>query len=304
MSLKFAPTTRVRNLYAYVDPETGEQMVERNEYNANATGNVDMPGYTMHSRQFRPHSKSTIQRAHTVMRGLHQQQQNQLAGHEAWRANGTVFNTGLGPSQSANSYPGYVSYKVNIAERARNMQTMKAVYGDNWVEATVEIDSILAEEEIATNQILAELEQRKSAMEIEFTGKTGLKSPTELTRIYNDTLRRLASSMPFGQEYLVAKDLAKSKYIDDYDKIKPEDAAAYNTKYNALRAEMRSRTSAYEAIRNARIAQIRVGRPIGVINRRTLKNRLNAARNVAEAEAPTVPEVAPSKSCFGNCGYE
>lgn len=278
-------------------------MVERNEYNANATGNVDMPGYTMHSRQFRPHSKSTIQRAHTVMRGLHQQQQNQLAGHEAWRANGTVFNTGLVPSQSANSYPGYVSYKVNIVDRARNMQTMKAVYGDNWVEATVEINSIAADEEIATSQIVAELEQRKRAMEIEFTQQTRLKSPTELKRIYNDTLQQLETSMPYSQERVLAKELAKDKYFDEYHKIKPEDAAAYIAEYKALLAEIEARTDAYAAIRNARIAQIRVGRPIGVINRRTLKNRLKAAHNVAEAEAPTVPEVAPSKSCFGNCSY-
>ena len=147
MPLKFAPTTRVRNQYEYVDPETGEQMVERNEYNANATGNVSMPGYSMHSRRFRPHSKSTIQRSETVMRGLRQEQQMErenlhALGYNMSGVNGMNYNTGLRPAMSANSYPGYVPYNVNIADKARNMQAIKAIYGDNWVEASAEIETI------------------------------------------------------------------------------------------------------------------------------------------------------------------
>jgi hypothetical protein len=296
MPLKFAPTTRVRNTYEYVDPETGEQMVERNDYNANATGNVNMPGYSMHSRRFRPHSKSSIQRAETVMRGLRHEQQMEREnlhnlGFNMSGVNGVEYNTGLRPAMSANSYPGYVHFNVDRNRKVRNMHNAQTIYGNAWVDALATIETIEEEEETAMSQLLAEFDERKRSMETEFTQRTGLKSPSELARIFREEVAQLdeADLATYLTEYSSAKD----RYLDAYNSINAADARPYNNAYDALRAEINERKEAFDLIKHTRMGQIRVGRPIGAVNRRTFKNRLSAAQNRARAAA------AASTSCIG-----
>jgi len=308
MSLTFSPKTRVRNLYTVENPNTGESEVEVDEYNANATGNNAMPGYSMHNPRFRPHSKSSIQKAETVMKNLRKQQLNEQrellnAGFNLSSVNRTVFNTGLSPSISANSYPGYVNYRVNLAGKARNMHTMQAIYGDNWVEAAAELETIEEEADAAMAQVNEEFIQRRHDLETEIARKTGNKSHIEISRVFIEKRNQLDNSGLQGSEYRQALRLITAEFAAAYNKIRKEDLVKEQPAYDALIAYINNKIFAYDAIKNARIAQIRVGRPIGVRNRRTLKNRLNAAHNVAEAEAPTIPAVEPSKSCFGNCGY-
>ena len=298
MSLKFSPTTRVRNQYEYVDPETGEQATERNEYNANATKNVNMPGYSMHSAHFRPHSKSSIQRGETVMRDLRHEQQMEREnlhnlGYNMSGVNGLEYNTGLRPAMSANSYPGYVHFGVDKNRKIRNMHNAQIRYGNAWVDALAMIETIEEEEEIAMNQLLTEFDQRKAIMESEFTQRTGLKSPSELARIFRDELAQLDEADL--ATYLTEYNSAKDRYWDAYGLINKSDALPYNKAYTELREDINERKMAFDQIKNARMAQIRVGRPIGAVNRRTFKNRLSAAQNKAREENA---EGAPP-SCIG-----
>jgi len=225
------------------------------------------------------------------------------AGFNLSPANGTVFNTGLRPSISANGYPGYVHYKVNLGDKSRNMHMMQAMYGDNWVEATAEIESIEEEEKVAMEQLNNEFEQRKHALETETSQRTGHKSHLEISRIFMEKREELDSSGLRGREYAQALQSISHELLPLYKNISKEDLAREHAEYQALLDDINSKIRAYNMIKRAQIAQIRVGRPIGVRNRRTLKNRLNAAHNIAEAEAPTIPAVTATKSCFGNCGY-
>lgn len=309
MSLTFSPKTRVRNIYTVENPNTGESEVEVDEYNANATGNNAMPGYSMHNPKFKAHSKSSIQKAETVMKNLRKQQvleqkANMNSGSKLSIFNGTVFNTGLRPSISADSYPGYVNYKVNMAGKSRNMQIMKAIYGDNWVEATAELESIEEEADAAMDELDAEFEQRKRDLEYEIAQRTGTKSHIEISRVFTEKRNQLDNSGLQGKEYQDALKKIKKEAQEEYAKIRKEDLVKEKPAYNAIVSYMNSKIMAYNALKRTRIAQIRVGRPIVVRNRtRAVENRVKEAYAIAEAEAPTIPAVEPSKSCFGNCGY-
>jgi len=144
--LTFAKTTKVRNQYE--NAATGQ--VTLNEYNVNATGNNNMPGYAKTSKHFRPHSKSKIQQE---------------------------YNPGLGPAVSSVGDP-----VKRVAQSEAERELIRNIYGNAWINAEV----ILNEAERASmplhNEANTNYQNKLSKLEADFFKNTGHKAPTELIR--------------------------------------------------------------------------------------------------------------------------
>ena len=136
--LTFSPTTSVRNQYETVDPLTGALQINRNNYKVNATNDDKMPGYTMHSSRFRPHSKSALQIAATEIAQMKRQKERNITYGRNGNFNDLSLanlNTGWQPALSS---VGNSKWKPTNAPAAyRNRNSMKEYFGNAWINANV-----------------------------------------------------------------------------------------------------------------------------------------------------------------------
>ena len=240
----FMPTTRVRNQY---ECETGN--VALNEYNVNATKNNAMPGYTLHSKKFVPHSKSKLQQAH---------------------------NPELGPAISSIGNR-VLPTDAEKREREYALSLKKRIYGNAWINAEVVEEEANLASRPERNQAQRNYQAKLEVLEAEFLKNTGFKAPTVLDREYEEQKKTAGPSelRRLNSEYL--KTRLESPYLKRYN------FGVKKQELDRLReVQLRPSNKAhYEVMRSAKL-----GKAIPVSKRKTLKRRLRNAQRVRNAEYP------------------
>ena len=288
--IKYAPTAQVRNQYESVNG-TGRQQVHIEQYNVNATGNNTMPGYTMHSRHFRPHSKSTLQSATKEAAVMKRQKMAELAGlippeeHELNHIDLESFNLGWGPAISAEN-DSYVA--PNLAASRQNQALMRNTFGNAWVNAEVSREAAEAERRRIMSNAVYEARAQLGKMESDFRARYKLEPPSRLSRIRSRDLEAIDARFTAGTISDAEYNQARAQIIRNYGfwiaKIGPKISSEYIQAYNKLQLEfdkkiVNSEAQGNKAARNI-LAASRKGTPYVPRVRKTLANRLRNAKAV------------------------
>lgn len=288
--IKYAPTAHVRNQYESVNG-TGRQQIHVEQYNVNATGNNTMPGYTMHSRRFRPHSKSTLQRVTKEAAVMKRQKMSELAGlippeeHQLNHADLETFNLGWGPAVSAEN-ASYVA--PNLAASRQNQALMRNTFGNAWVNAEVSREAAEAERRRIMSNAVHEVRAQLGKMESDFRAKYKLEPPSRLSRIRTRDLEAIDARFTAGTISDAEYNQARAQIMRNYGfwiaKIGPKISSEYIQAYNKLQLEfdkkiVNSEARSNKAARNI-LAASRKGTPYVPRVRKTLANRLRNAKAV------------------------
>jgi hypothetical protein len=287
-TLSFSPETRVRNQYETFNQQTGRLTVNKVNYDVNATGNVNMPGYPLSSPHFRPHSKSSLQAAETAMANLREQKNAESSpGYIGPRKLKGVFKselvTGLSPALSSVPYNGYVNYTIGFRNAEKNMHNLQDKYGNTWANVTVLRETINEEKEQLLSSINKRFISEVLAMEKDFFDKTGYVAITilmeerdekiaqlihegltqtgydkKLARI-NETFERQKAALPKGPA-----DIYEAIMLDKIDRLEKEVTGVlkfYNKRF---------------------LNEAKVGNPIVRRTQKSLANRLRNANAIAK----------------------
>lgn len=285
--LTFSPTTRVRNQYETVDPVSGAFKINRNNYKVNATNDDKMPGYSMQSRKFRPHSKSALQIAATEIAQMRRQKEENLN----YGINGDLndlslanLNTGWGPAVSS---VGNAKWQpTNMPAAYRNRNAMTSYFGNAWVNANVKREEAENLRKLLTGQAKEVYKQRGHALEKAFLQKTGIKAPSVLERELGLHLHQIQVTSGLTGEALMRK---KQALIDKaqatLNSIPHEEIKEFEKQMAITRNAWKAQVAAAEKKANATYASAKPGKPYVPLVRRTLSNRLRNAKAVGKAAA-------------------
>jgi len=286
--LTFSNTTRVRNQYESVDPITGEFKVNRNNYKVNATNDDKMPGYTMNSRKFRPHSKSALQFSAAEMKRLKQEKEfNLLTGTVGNMNNLSVanLNTGWGPAVSSVGNSKYTPTNMPAAYRNRN--AMRSYFGNAWINANVKREEAENLKKLLMDQAKELYKQRGQALEKAFFQKTGIKAPPVIERELGLHLHQIQYTSGLSGEELVRKRQALiAKAQATLDSIPFEDVKEFEKQMTITRNAWKAQVAEAERKAAALYASAKIGKQYAPLGRRTLSNRLRNAKAIGKAAAP------------------
>lgn len=282
--LSFSPTTSVRNQY-----EEGEH-VEHVNYNVNATKNDIMPGYSMHSPLFKPHSKSSLQTYITEMARMRKQKVNEnglrvsspQAPRElnAWTLNS--FNTGLQPPVSSVGS----DEKLNKRAAQFNMELMKRQYGNAWTDAEVIREEIISEKNRSEAVATMSYQRQLGQLEIDFNLQFGMFAPSVLKRMYDNHYGQLLATAGKRSinEFHNNVDYWTVWFNEQMALIPPKIKAHYNKKFSELTKEYEESMSKASSVARLKLNSIRQGKPYFARVKKTLANRLRFAKRVANSE--------------------
>lgn len=268
----FSNKTRVRNQYESVNPETGEHQVNLNEYNANASKNDEMPGYSMASPKFVPHSKSSLIRASQI-------------NNSGWtRSIGSV-----GPN-----------VHVNRPAAFRSKMFMKNRYGNSWVNAEAKLENVYKVKNIAIDSAIAAYNKGMAELEAEFFRNSGIEAPSVLEKMVEAEVKKFVGKYSQYQ-------LANLKYeletnaLEKLTQVPVDIRLDFEDRAVALRKKLeRDAIAADQAVAMA-MNRIPAGKPYNKRVKRTLKNRLATANVISSLAPPDVSVVktdAPKKKRF------
>jgi hypothetical protein len=260
----FSNKTHVRNQYESVNPETGEHQVNLNEYNANASKNDEMPGYSMASPKFVPHSKSSLVQASQI-------------NNSGWtRSIGSV-----GPNVNVNRLAAF-----------RSKMFMKNRYGNAWVSAEARLENVYKAKNAAIDSAIAAYNKGMAELEAEFFQNNGIEAPSVLEKMIYAEVEKFVGKYSnydlanFKYE-LETMALEKLTQLPAYIRLDFEDRAV------ALRKKLQKDTENANRYVAMAMNRIPVGKPYNKRVKRTLRNRL-ATANVISSMAP--PDVSPVKT--------
>lgn len=288
--VKYSPTSHVRNQYERIN-STGRKQIHLEEYNVNATGNNTMPGYTMHSRHFRPHSKSTLQSATKTAAALKRQKMAELAGlippeqHQLNHIDLESLNLGWGPTVGSEN-ASYVA--PNLAASRQNQALMRNTFGNAWVNAEVTREAAEAERRRIMSEAVDNARAQLGKMESDFRAKYKLEPPSRLSRIRSRDLEALDNRFAAGTISEAEYNQARADVIRNYSfwmaKIGPKISSTYIQAYNKLQIDFDKKIINSEA-RGTKAAQSilaasRRGAPYVPRVRKSLTNRLRNAKAV------------------------
>jgi hypothetical protein len=284
--ISFANKTHVRNLYE--NTGNGSLKVNLDEYNVNATGNVNMPGYSMHSAKFVPHSKSGLQKAMTEMGRLRllKAEENLVPfGIKRFsNVNSAALDTGYGPALSSFD-PQYTPTDKPTAYINRN--ALIASYGNLWVEAAV-VREIAENERQRLRAAAFELyTERLKLLEKEFLKRTRYASPTQIQREALVKINKLNQTKFSSTNMLrIEQSRIDAKAFDAIAAIPHELKVEFAAQKKLLDDQLSHRYD--DAMRRYAelLKKARPGKPKLPIVRKTLANRLRNAKAVAKAAAP------------------
>ena len=285
--LTFSNTTRVRNQYESVDPVTGKFTINHNNYKVNATNDDKMPGYTMQSPKFRPHSKSALQISAAEMKRLKQEKEfNLLTGTVGNMNNLSVanLNTGWGPAVGS---VGNAKWEpTNMTAAYRNRNAMISYFGNSWVNANVKREEAESQKKLLMDQAKEQYKQRGHALEKAFFKKTGIKAPPVIDRELNLHLYQIQVTSGLRGEALMKK---RQEIIDKaqatLDSISPEDFVEFDKQMTITRNAWKAQVAEAERKAAATYAAAKIGKPYPAVVRRTLSNRLRNAKAIGKAAA-------------------
>ena len=287
-SLSFSPRTHVRNQYEGVNRRTGNFSVNQVNYNVNATGNVDMPGYTMHSPHFIPHSKSSMQVAEAAMAKLREQKNAENNPHFRGvrtlnGVNASKLVTGLSPALSSVPYNGYKPYTNGIANARRNVLNLQNRFGNAWVNATVLRETLNEERGGKIDEIKEKFKADISALEKGFFDATGFVAVTVLGVGREERLRQLDERGLTKVEH----DRESARIRDDFDRARAmlpkTEESAFELAMLDLLDKLEIDVANIEKIYSKRFRdEVKVGNPIVRRTQKSLANRLRNANAVAK----------------------
>lgn len=285
--LTFSNTTRVRNQYESVDPVTGEFKVNRNNYKVNATNDDKMPGYTMQSRKFRPHSKSALQISAAEMKRLKQEKEfNLLTGTIGNTNNLSVanLNTGWGPAVSS---VGNAKWEpTNMTAAYRNRNAMISYFGSSWVNANVKREEAESLKKLLMDQAKEQYKLRAQALEKAFFKKTAIKAPPVIERELGLHLHQIQITSGLRGEALIQKRQALiDKAQATLDSIPHEEIVEFEKQMTITRNAWKAQVAEAERRVAATYASAKIGKPYVRPVQRTLSNRLRNAKAVGKAAA-------------------
>jgi hypothetical protein len=267
----FSNKTRVRNQYESVNPETGEHQVNLNEYNANASKNDEMPGYSMASPKFVPHSKSSLVQATSQI------------NNSGWtRSIGSV-----GPN-----------VHVNRPAAFRSKIFMKNRYGNAWVNAEAKLEDAYKLKDGAIDLAIANYNKGMAELEADFLERSGVQAPTVLEKMIDAEVEKRLKTHD-------ASELAIMKYEMEMEarqqliKVPFDIRIEFENRAVGLRKKLEKNTvSADLAVRSA-MNTVPSGKPYNKRAKRTLKNRLSTAHVIASMAPPNAVAVTPKKKKIG-----
>jgi hypothetical protein len=267
----FSNKTRVRNQYESVNPETGEHQVNLNEYNANASKNDEMPGYSMASPKFVPHSKSSLVQATSQI------------NNSGWtRSIGSV-----GPN-----------VHVNRPAAFRSKIFMKNRYGNAWVNAEAKLEDAYKLKDGAIDLAIAAYNKGMAELEADFLERSGVQAPTVLEKMIDAEVEKRLETHD-------ASELAIMKYEMEMEarqqliKVPFDIRIEFENRAVGLRKKLEKDTvSADLAVRSA-MNTVPSGKPYNKRAKRTLKNRLSTAHVIASMAPPNAVAVTPKKKKIG-----
>lgn len=250
----FSNKVRVRNVYETFNPETGTLNVNLNEYNANADlEHSELFGYPIMHPSFVPHSKSSLVRAGRFM-----------GNNSGW--------------QSALSSVG--NYTTNQMASQKNRNNMRAYFGNKWEEATALVNTTEREIEQAKNAAKESFNNSISDLESAFFTKTGVISPSALSRITKEKVTVIEADYA---SRLITKPNAVAlikKIKDDAQKITESMPSEDRDKYmkdwlNLKNKLIREQKEADKLMKS--YTTFGRGNPYPVVQNKSLKNRLRNA---------------------------
>lgn len=283
--LTFSPTTHVRNQYETVDPLTGTLKINRNNYKVNATNDDNMPGYTMHSNKFRPHSKSALQIAATKIAQMKRQKESNITYGRNGNFNNLSLanlNTGWKPALSS---VGDAKWKpVNVPSAYRNRNAMKDFFGDKWVEADVLRERGDKEKVRLAAIANDEFKSTIQSLEKNFLQKTHNKAPSVLEREANLRINQLKITSGLKPEELKQRQIAVIRKLHaDIAKLPIIPMRDFEADFMRARVHLQNQLAAAEKTGDRIYDSAPIGKPYAPEVRRTLSNRLRNAKNIANA---------------------
>jgi len=286
--LTFSPTTLVRNQYESNDPVNGTFKINRNNYKVNATNDDKMPGYSMMSRKFRPHSKSALQIAATEMAQMKRQKEENLSYGMSGNFNDLSLanlNTGWGHAVSS---VGNAKYQpTNMQEAYRNRNEMREHFGNAWENANVKREEAENLRKLLMAQAKDQYKLRAQALEKAFFQKTGIKAPPVIDRELNLHLYQIQITSGLTGDKLKAK---KQEIINKahatLDSIPYEEIVEFDKQMAITREAWKAQIKAANTKAIALYSSVKPGKPYAPPVRRTLSNRLRNAKAVGKAAAP------------------
>ena len=286
--LTFSNTTHVRNQYESVDPTTGQFSVNHNNYKVNATNDDKMPGYTMHSPKFRPHSKSALQFSASEMSRLKREKEfNLLTGTVGNMNNLSVanLNTGWGPPVSS---VGNAKWQpTNMESAYRNRNAMKEYFGNSWVNANVKREEAGNQRNLLLDQAKEVYKQRCHALEKAFFKKTGFKAPPVLERELGLHINQVqVTSGLTGEAWMRKRQSLIDKAQAILDSTPVEARIEFEKQMSITRNAWKAQVAEAERKAAETYAAAKIGKPYPAFVRRTLSNRLRNAKAVGKAAAP------------------
>jgi len=281
--LSFSPKTSVRNQY-----EEGTH-VEHVNYNVNATKNINMPGYVMHSPHFKPHSKSSLQTSITEMERLRQQKmaENTARQFSPWtprQLNDVELNSLTTGWQPAVSSVGSEETS-NMHESYSNLALMRNTFGNAWTNAEIRREEIILEKNQVEAEALSNYDRKLSELEARFYQKYGIVAPSVLKRTL-DTHHNELQQQSMGRSLNTYHDNIHH-WTSWYNQQMSLIPAVVKLNYNK---HIQKITKEYEQIvenalnkAEANLEKIKKGKAYPPYVKKTLANRLRNAKAVHNA---------------------
>lgn len=266
----FSNKTRVRNQYESVNPETGEHQVNLNEYNANASKNDEMPGYSMASPNFVPHSKSSLVRASQI-------------NNSGW----TRSISSVGPN-----------VHVNRPAAFRSKMFMKNRYGNAWVNAEAKLENVYKRKDAAIDSATAAYNKGMADLEAEFFQNNGIEAPTVLEKMVEAEVEKFVGKY---SNYKLAnlKYELETKALNKLKQLPADIRLDFEEKAVALKKKLEKDTENADHYVAMAMNRIPVGKPYNKRVKRTLRNRLATANVISSLAPPDVVKTdAPKKKRF------
>jgi len=288
---RFLPTTRVRNQYESVDPVTGKAVLNLDEYNVNATKNVNMPGVTMHNRRFRSHSKSALQRSIAEVKRIKaERNEDALSGVQGRYSNASDANLNLGWRPAISSV-GNNKPAMSKREAYNDMASMRDYFGNAWTTAQAVRNNAGTEKRATENASYSKYIAGKTALEKDFFAMFGVKAPTVFKREIEQDVQMLQNDAYAGKltmpEYDKRQDAIQQSIKAmraTFNAMPEKPKQKFDDAMNALeQGRLRNYNMAAKTFKNAYNSVV-PGNPYpnNTTLKRSLANRLRNAALVAE----------------------